>query len=328
MTKARDSRRPLHRDRRRPAVYPRKSSPFSLVFALLLRLLVIVIGFSVIAGTGITLWHHVHQSATPAPTVAATPTPPTLTLDPTLTTNLEKLIQSEEHRDLTAHLMVWDLDTGSIAAIAHNQPVPAASTIKLPLLIAFFAAVDRGEVRLDEALEINKSVRVGEAGNYQDLPDGTKVPALEAATQMIVISDNTATNMILQRLGGMDVTNRQFRQWGLLHTSFRAPLPDLEGTNTVSAQDLVKLLAQLDQGDLLSPRSRDRALDILRRPITRTLLPQGIREEDQEFARIAHKPEILPRCWATPDWLTPPLASAMRSPFWWSARTTTPAPAP
>jgi len=182
-------------------------------------------------------------------------------------------------------MMVVDLDSGTFAQISANQSIAAASTIKTPILVAFFQDVDAGKIKLDEQLEMSADVKVGQAGDLQYLPTGTKISALETATKMIVISDNTATNMIIKRLGGIAALNQRFKSWGLNSTVINNQLPDLEGTNTISTQDLVTLLAMIDRGKLIEPRSRDRFMDIMRRPITNTLLPQGIGEE----ARIIHK---------------------------------------
>jgi len=123
------------------------------------------------------------------------------------------------------------------------------------------------------------------SGTLQTQPLGTQISALQAATMMITISDNTATNLLIERLGGVEVLNRQFRQLGLKNTSLSALLPDLEGTNTTTAADLVTVLGQVEMGKDLSRRSRDRFFNILWRTQNRTLLPQGLGEE----ARIAHK---------------------------------------
>jgi len=166
-----------------------------------------------------------------------------------------------------------------------NAAIAAASTIKIPVLVAFLQDVDAGKARLDEQLIISKDVIVGHAGGLQYEPVGTKISALETLTLMIVISDNTATNMIVKRIGGIEAANQRFLSWDLTSTVMRNPLPDLTGTNTTSPEDLVNLLAMVEQGKILSPRSRDRLMDIMRRTKTNTLLPQGIPPE----ATIAHK---------------------------------------
>jgi beta-lactamase class A len=102
---------------------------------------------------------------------------------------------------------------------------------------------------------------------------------------MIAISDNTATNMIIKRLGGIEKLNQRFEDWGLRATTIRNPLPDLEGTNTTSPKDLATLMGAVDRGELMSLRSRDRLLEIMRQTVTNTLLTPGL----GKGATIAHK---------------------------------------
>jgi beta-lactamase class A len=102
---------------------------------------------------------------------------------------------------------------------------------------------------------------------------------------MITVSDNTATNMVMDLLGGPDALNQRFQSWGLTGTMIRNALPDVQGTNTTSAKDMGTMLSQLSRGKLMSIRSRDRVLDILRRVENNSLLPKGL----GEGATIAHK---------------------------------------
>jgi beta-lactamase class A len=119
----------------------------------------------------------------------------------------------------------------------------------------------------------------------QTRPLGSQVSALEAATLMSTLSDNFATNLIIDRLGGQEALNQKFRQWGLQHTQISWWLPDLEGTNTSSPRDMVWLLSQVEQGRMLSRRSRDRFLDILWRTQRPLLFPA------QLGSRGAHCPQ-------------------------------------
>jgi beta-lactamase class A len=178
-----------------------------------------------------------------------------------------------------------DLDNGAYASFNGSTSFAAASTIKIPVLVAFFEDVDAGKIHLDEQLTMDKEIIGSGAGNMQHSPVGTKYTALETATQMIVISDNTATNMLIRRLGGAEALNQRFQGWGLEHTAIRNWLPDLEGTNTTSAKDLVYLLGRVNNGELVSLRSRDRLLGIMQQTKTKTLLPEGLEKD----AVIAHK---------------------------------------
>jgi beta-lactamase class A len=188
-------------------------------------------------------------------------------------------------KDLVAGMFFYNPETGAYIDIGGDKAFSAASTIKLPVLVAFFQAVDAGQVRLDEPLVMRKDLVASESGVMQYQPVGTKFTALETVDYMITISDNTATNMLIDRLGGIAALNQRFKSWGLNQINLRNPLPDLPGTNTVTPKDLSTLMIKIGQGDLLTPRSRDLALDILRRTVTKTLLPPGL----GEGSTIAHK---------------------------------------
>jgi beta-lactamase class A len=178
-----------------------------------------------------------------------------------------------------------DLDTGNYLDLRGGKVFPAASVIKLPILIAFFQDVDAGKISLTETLVMRPSLVASGSGDMQYMRTWSRFSALYTATKMITISDNTATNMIIKRMGGISVLNRRFSSWGLKHTRIRNWLPDLSGTNTTTAQDMVQLLALFSKDKLLSAKSKNIATGILRRTKTRTLLPAGI----GPGALIAHK---------------------------------------
>uniref|UniRef100_B8HLP2 Putative beta-lactamase n=1 Tax=Cyanothece sp. (strain PCC 7425 / ATCC 29141) TaxID=395961 RepID=B8HLP2_CYAP4 len=202
-------------------------------------------------------------------------------------TSLEQQMRNEiaARPGLTAGAFFLNLDTGAYADVNGAATFPAASTIKTPILVAFFQDVDAGKIKLDERLVMRPDLIASEAGIMQYQKPGTKFSALETADLMITISDNTATNMLIDRLGGAAALNQRFLSWGLQQTVIRNWLPDLKGTNTTSAKDLAYLMMLVGRGDLVSVRSRDRLLDIMHRTVTNTLLPQGL----GEGAKIAHK---------------------------------------
>ncbi|MEL6493653.1 MAG: serine hydrolase [Cyanobacteria bacterium J06623_7] len=200
-----------------------------------------------------------------------------------LKSRLEEL--AAEYPDLEPELFVVDLDTKGFVNFNSKVAISSASTIKLPILVAFFQDVDRGIIRLEEQLVVSKDFIAGGSGNMQYEAPGTRFSALETADRMMTISDNTATNMLIARMGGMSKLNQRFISMGLTATKLRNPLPDLTGTNTTSSADLGNLLVKLDRGQLISLRSRDRLLYIMRNIVRNTLLPQGLDSE----AIIAHK---------------------------------------
>ena len=192
---------------------------------------------------------------------------------------------AKQYPELEPEVFLVDLDNKGFVSINGKNKIASASTIKLPILVAFFQALDRGTIRLEEQLTMTKKSIAGGSGDMQHDRPGSRFSALETASKMMTISDNTATNMLIERLGGMAQLNQQFMTMGLTNTQLSNPLPDLTGTNTTSAEDLGNLLIKINNGELISMRSRDRLLHIMGNVEKDTLLPQGL----ESGALIAHK---------------------------------------
>lgn len=196
---------------------------------------------------------------------------------------LETLAQ--KYPELEPEVFLVDLDTKGFVSIRGKKTIASASTIKLPILVAFFQDLDRQKIQLEEQLIMTKDLIAAGSGDMQHKQPDTKFSALETAEKMIAISDNTATNMLIERLGGMTELNQRFMAMGLTNTQLSNLLPDLTGTNTTSPKDLGNLLIKIDNGELISLRSRDRLLRIMSNVENDTLLPQGLESD----ALIAHK---------------------------------------
>lgn len=273
---------------------PQPKSPIKpLVY--LTRLLIWGVGMSAISGTVLAVWNpaghspgNIERSQPQSPQDSR----PSIELPlaqeiGSLKTSIETV--TAKHPQLTPGVFLVDVDTGDYLNLNGKQTFAAASTIKVPILVAFFQAVDAGQVQLDETLTLKSNQIVGGSGNFQDDPPGTTYTALEVATATIVTSDNTATNMLIERLGGIDSLNLMFQNWGLTDTALQSPLPDLTGTNITTPQDLTRLISSIERGELISRRSRDRLLDIMQATENNALLPQGL----GTGASIAHKTGTL-----------------------------------
>jgi len=260
-----------------------------------IRLLIVGVGIGAIVGTVLSVLDPATRMApisTPSNTSNAgqTQSKPTPAAGLYLTqeiTPLKNVVQqlATATPNLSPGVFLVDLDTGGYVDINAANALPAASTIKIPILVAFFQDVDAGKIRLDELLTMKQEMVAGGSGNFQYKPAGTQYPALEVATKMITISDNTATNMLITRLGGMEALNERFRSWGLTNTVIRNILPDLPGTNTTSPKELGNIMTMVSQGNLVSMRSRDQILDIMRQTERDNLLPSGL----GAGARVYHK---------------------------------------
>ena len=271
---------------------PRNRTQAALLYVV--RLLILGVGLAVILGTILSIWDPTtrltagaNASNTEANTPAAVqgdsnPLPLGQELAP-LKAQIQTLIT--QNTKLSPSVMLVDLDSHAYVDFSATEVIAAASTIKLPILIAFFQDVDQGKIQLNQPIVMRKDLVATESGEMQYQPVGSKFSAIQTATDMITVSDNTATNMLIDLLGGYDALNQRFQSWGLTGTMLRNPLPDVEGTNTTTAKDMGMLLSLLSQGKLMSFKSRDRVLDIMRRVENNSLLPQGL----GEGARISHK---------------------------------------
>jgi len=259
---------------------------------LVLRLLVMGVGLGVIAGTSLRLLaprlalgaSSQTPRSEPAPGFGATPAAPSAGVqlgrfEPrTELVALSKRWQqlAAVHKDLTASGFLLVLDDGRFAQLQSDRPLSAASSIKTPILLLALEALDAGQLRWSEPLAMTKEVVGGGAGWMASRPVGTRFPVFEAATEMIRVSDNTATNLVIKRLGGKQAVNQRFAAQGLAATVVNNWLPDLEGTNTTSARDLARAIALVDIGDKLSPRGRDLFREIMGTSRTNTLIPLGL----------------------------------------------------
>ena len=178
--------------------------------------------------------------------------------------------------DLKASAFMHLLDTGFYADFNADQPMAAASSIKTPILLCALQLIDDGTLHWNEPLTLTKELVGGGAGWMSTRAVGSRFPTYEVATEMIRVSDNSATNLLIGRVGGKDAINMRFVELGLNATEVNNWLPDLDGTNTTSAKDLSRSIALVDSGDALSPRTRDLFREVMATSVTNTLLPTGL----------------------------------------------------
>lgn len=272
------------RPRRRAA---RRSLKTPLPLLYLGRLVVAGLGIAAIGGTLLTVLPSRSSSGNAARTESAL-APPTETKAAfpiaLAQENAPLKAQFEDlpnlYPGLTAKVFYIDVDTGDYVDMAGREAIAAASTIKLPILLAFFEEVDAGRINPNQTMTIQPDQLAEGSGEMQVSAPGTQFTALEVATRMIVGSDNTATNMMIDLLGGSAVLNSKFADYGLEKTRLNGPLPDLDGTNMTSARDLAQTLLLITQDETLTLRSRDRVLNILQRTYNKSLLAAGLEEKE------------------------------------------------
>jgi beta-lactamase class A len=195
----------------------------------------------------------------------------------------------------TCGVAVCNLNTHE--AYLHNDRkiFPAASLIKLFILLEFFRCVDRKELCLDAEVSLQKEHKVPGFGIVKELHAGLNLTYEDLALLMIVLSDNVATNILIDTLG-MSTINATTQKQGYVHTSLQRKMMDGEAKsrgldNYTTPRDILNLLIDIETGKILSASSRQRFIDILKRQQCNNKLPLLLPSE----AVLAHKTGDLPQ---------------------------------
>ena len=175
-------------------------------------------------------------------------------------------------------LYVWEYDQGTYVDINANEIYPAASIIKLPILVRMFKSIEANQFTIYDEMKMTEPYRSSGSGNLQYSQAGRSYTMDYLAKIMIQDSDNTSTNMIMSKLGGMDDVNIGLRNWGISKTYVRTWLPDLKGTNKTTAADIAKILYNLDNPGFLNINSREYIIDYMSHVKNDRLIQAGLGE--------------------------------------------------
>ncbi len=158
---------------------------------------------------------------------------------------------------------------GGEALLEHDADAayPAASVIKVPLVMTLFA--DAAEGRLDLMERVAAGQRADGTGILRDMRDVGSLTLRDLAALTIGLSDNTATNRLIERVGMGRVTER-LAEWGCRTTALRRAMFDFDAAkrgleNVATARELVDLLARLAEGRLLDRATSDAVLALMER---------------------------------------------------------------
>lgn len=169
-------------------------------------------------------------------------------------------------------IAVVDLESGERFGVNADLIFPQGSAIKIPVLLELFRQSDEGRLRLDERLPVTAEAQVGGSGVIRHFGDGTSALSLrDLAVLMITLSDNTATNLLIERVG-MDAVNRTMRELGLdsirvQRTMIRPDQSAAGNENLATAAQAATLMARLHRCELpLTAASCAGAREILEIP--------------------------------------------------------------
>lgn len=174
---------------------------------------------------------------------------------------------------------VWDYETGNYVDINADKLYPAASIIKVPVLVDVFRSIEEGQFSLRDKIPITEYYRTEGSGFLQFKGDRAyKIDDL--ARMMITHSDNSATNMLISKVGSMTDVNQAIRDWGLTGTHLSAWLPDLEGHNKTTAKDMAEILYNIDENEnLLTEESRTKIFSYMGQVKNDRLIKAGLGQD-------------------------------------------------
>ena len=175
-------------------------------------------------------------------------------------------------------IYVWEYDQGRYVDINANKMYSAASIIKLPVLVRLFKSIEANQLTIFDEMTMLEQHRSSGSGNLQYAKAGQNYTMDYLAKIMIQDSDNTSTNMIISKIGGMKDINVGLRDWGISSTYVRTWLPDLKGSNKTTAADIAKILYNLDNPGFLNINSREYIIDYMSHVKNNRLIQAGLGE--------------------------------------------------
>jgi len=161
-----------------------------------------------------------------------------------------------------------DLVSGRQLGLNQNLVFPQASAIKIPILMEVFRQARIGRLSLEEKIPFRSAMKAGGSGVLQHFSDGTSELSLrDLCVLMILLSDNTATNILINRVS-MDSVNAMLRGLGLAKTALNRVMMDAAASaqdreNTSSPAEAVRIMAILHDGTFVDRPLCEEVLEIL-----------------------------------------------------------------
>lgn len=177
-------------------------------------------------------------------------------------------------------------------SINADRSYPAASLIKIPLAVVLLQEIDKGKISWNDYVVFKPYHTSPGSGIIKLKKTGTKLKLKEVFKLMLTISDNTATNMVIDFLGGVKECNQKISRLGLKKTKLVSMLGDFKGSNKTSPRDMVLIFENALEGDLLSASSKKALKKTLLKVQNTSLIKRGL----GHYTKFPHKTGTIGIC--------------------------------
>src|ERR1043166_279953 len=175
------------------------------------------------------------------------------------------------------YLFARNLDTGETYSYNGDERVRTASTIKIAIMIEAWARVAEGKAKWTDELVLTKAARYSGSGILPEMSDGLRLSLQDCVRLMMLLSDNTATNMVLDFLG-TDSVNERMNTLGFKSTRLmrrvggggdtrEGKIPDNKrfGLGATTPHEMVDILEKLDRGQIINGSASKEMIDLMKR---------------------------------------------------------------
>jgi beta-lactamase class A len=186
------------------------------------------------------------------------------------------------------------LETGEEIALNADQQMDTMSVIKIPLMVEAFRQIEEGKFALTDRITLTDAMKRPGTGVIRSLDAGAVLTIKDMLTLMIIVSDNTATDVMYGKVGGIDAVNKLMESYGLksiratgtADTWFKAiaassnrdqfHLDAKTPFGLSSPREIGKLLEKIEKGEAVSKKASEQMLQIMRGQVYSSRLPKYV----------------------------------------------------
>jgi beta-lactamase class A len=185
-------------------------------------------------------------------------------------------------------LFAKNLDTGEMYALNPDERVRTASTIKIAVMIEAFARVNEGKAKWTDEVILTKEKKVSGSGILYELSDGLRLTLRDAVNLMMILSDNTATNLVLDVLT-TDAVNARMESLGFKQIKImrkvgsggdsvagKDPENKKYGLGMATPREMVLVMERLERGEIVSPAVSKEMIDLMKREQGRNAIGRSL----------------------------------------------------